>query len=87
MEVRPDVGALLTRASAIFRSSQPSQVAVNKARIEIALITSLGWGRRVDWFVKQGVILGGIPIQNWMLLAIAIILLSVCLISWWCAEA
>jgi hypothetical protein len=36
----------------------------------------------VDWFVKQGVILGGIPIQNWMLLALAIILLNV-LVSWW----
>jgi hypothetical protein len=39
-------------------------------------------GSPMDWLVKQVVILGGIPIQNWMLLAIAIVLLSV-LISWW----
>jgi hypothetical protein len=25
----------------------------------------------VDWLVKQGVILGGIPFQNWMLLALS----------------
>jgi len=36
----------------------------------------------VDWLVKQGVILGGAPIQNWMLLAIAIIGLAI-FISWW----
>jgi hypothetical protein len=36
----------------------------------------------VDWLVKQGVILGGVPIQNWMLLAIAIIGLAI-FISWW----
>jgi hypothetical protein len=59
----------------IFRSSQPKED-------EIAF-QYLSWGGApVDWFVKQGVILGGIPLQNWMLLAIAIILLSV-LISWW----
>jgi hypothetical protein len=58
-----------------FRASQPKED-------EIAF-QYLSWGGApVDWFVKQGVILGGIPLQNWMLLAIAIILLSV-LISWW----
>ena len=36
----------------------------------------------MDWLVKQGVILGGVPIQNWMLLAIAIIGLAI-FISWW----
>jgi hypothetical protein len=34
-----------------------------------------------DWLVRQFT-LGGVTFQNWMLLALAIILLSV-LISWW----
>jgi hypothetical protein len=36
----------------------------------------------VNWLVTQFVILGVVPVQNWMLLAVAIMLLGV-LISWW----
>jgi hypothetical protein len=35
-----------------------------------------------DWFVRQFTILGGIPVQNWMLMAFAIILVGIAL-SWW----
>jgi hypothetical protein len=35
-----------------------------------------------DWPVRQFAILGGIPIQNWMLVALAIIGLAI-FISWW----
>jgi hypothetical protein len=36
----------------------------------------------VDWLIKQGVILGGIPIQNWMLLALAVIAVGI-VVAWW----
>lgn len=35
-----------------------------------------------DWLVRQYLILGFIPFQNWMLLVLAITVPSV-LISWW----
>ena len=34
------------------------------------------------WLAKQYTILGIIPFQNWMLLAVAIVGLSI-LVSWW----
>jgi hypothetical protein len=64
-----------------FRDLVPIQD--RKCPSVIDILQYLSWGGApVDWFVKQGVILGGIPLQNWMLLAIAVLLLSV-LISWW----
>ncbi len=35
-----------------------------------------------DWLVKPFTIFGGIAVQNWMPLALAIILLSA-VVSWW----
>jgi hypothetical protein len=36
----------------------------------------------VNWLVKQFVILGVAPVQNWMLVALAIVGLAI-FISWW----
>jgi hypothetical protein len=36
----------------------------------------------VNWLVKQFTVLDVIPLQNWMLLALAVIGLAI-LISWW----
>jgi hypothetical protein len=36
----------------------------------------------MDWLIKQFMIVGGIPFQNWMPLALAVILLGVFL-AWW----
>jgi hypothetical protein len=36
----------------------------------------------VDWLIKQFTVLGVIPLQNWMLLALAVIGLAI-FISWW----
>jgi hypothetical protein len=36
----------------------------------------------MDWLIKQFVIVGGIPFQNWMPLTLAVILLGVFL-AWW----
>lgn len=41
--------------------------------------------RAMDWLIKQFVIVGGIPFQNWMPLALAIILLGVFL-AWSMSE-
>jgi hypothetical protein len=35
-----------------------------------------------DWLVRQVTIFGGVPAQNWMLLALAVILIST-VFSWW----
>jgi hypothetical protein len=35
-----------------------------------------------DWLVRQFTIFGGVPVQNWMLLALAAFSVSIAL-SWW----
>jgi hypothetical protein len=35
-----------------------------------------------DWLVRQFMVLGVIPLQNWMLLALAFILIGA-FVSWW----
>ena len=36
-----------------------------------------------DWLVDEFLVLGLVPFQNWMLLAIAIAALSIAVSAWW----
>jgi hypothetical protein len=35
-----------------------------------------------DWLVDDYLVLGLFPLQNWMLVAVAIVILSVCVSAW-----
>ena len=35
-----------------------------------------------DWLVDDYLVLGLVPLQNWMLLAMAIVIASICISAW-----
>jgi hypothetical protein len=36
-----------------------------------------------DWLVDEFLVLGLVPVQNWMLIAIAVVVLSIVVSAWW----
>ena len=36
-----------------------------------------------DWLVDEYLVLGLVPLQNWMLLATAIVIVSIVVSAWW----
>jgi len=36
-----------------------------------------------DWLVDEYLVLGLVPLQNWMLLAVAIVIVSIVVSAWW----
>jgi hypothetical protein len=36
-----------------------------------------------DWLINDSLVLGLVPLQNWMLLAIVVVILSVFVSAWW----
>jgi hypothetical protein len=36
-----------------------------------------------DWLVDEFLVLGLVPVQNWMLIAVAVVILSIVVSAWW----
>jgi hypothetical protein len=39
-----------------------------------------------DWLVDEFLVLGLVPVQNWMLIAVAVVILSIVVSAWWVGD-